>query len=116
MARQRLWEAEGKQLARRRESRGYTQASLAEAVGVDSRTVGYWEAGETRPRPANRKRLGELLRLPLPSWQDDVRTAYALKGSEQATSISGPTDRRAADVPLQQRNVPEPPVEALDAG
>jgi hypothetical protein len=60
--------------------------------------------------------LGELLRLPLPSWQDDDRTAYALKGSEQATSISGPTDRRAADVPLQQRNVPEPPVEALDAG
>ncbi len=38
-----------------------TQQELADALGVNYRIVGKWETGEARPRPANLRRLAEVL-------------------------------------------------------
>src|SRR5437588_3105183 len=37
--------------------RGWTQITVAEAVGVDAKTVGRWERGETAPYPYFREQL-----------------------------------------------------------
>lgn len=46
----------GKRVKRARERAGLTQRQLAEAVGVDRKTVGNWEAGLSSPRSS----LGRL--------------------------------------------------------
>ncbi|GAA2982703.1 helix-turn-helix transcriptional regulator [Actinokineospora diospyrosa] len=48
-------------LARLRKASGYTQESLAEALGVDRTTVSTWEAGSHEPSPHLRPGLGSLL-------------------------------------------------------
>jgi len=32
---------------------GYTQAALAEIVGLHPRTIGFWELGKSRPNPGD---------------------------------------------------------------
>jgi transposase len=55
--------------------RGWTQATVAEAVGVNAKTVGRWERGETVPYPYFREQLcflfektPQLLGLTLPRF------------------------------------------------
>ena len=55
--------------------RGWTQATVAEAVGVDAKTVGRWERGVTVPYPYFREQLcflfektPQLLGLTLPRF------------------------------------------------
>jgi transcriptional regulator with XRE-family HTH domain len=43
---------------------GWTQAKVAEAVGVDAKTVGRWERGKALPYPYYREQLCSSL------WQD----------------------------------------------
>ena len=43
-----------------RESRGWSQAELAEEVGTDQKVVSRWERGTSHPSPYFRKRLIEL--------------------------------------------------------
>jgi DNA-binding XRE family transcriptional regulator len=38
------------ELARTRRASGFTQETLAEALDVDVKTVGNWEAGKTEPQ------------------------------------------------------------------
>jgi transcriptional regulator with XRE-family HTH domain len=47
-------------LKRARESRGWSQADVAAAVGTDEKSVGRWERGEHNPTPYYRKKLCEL--------------------------------------------------------
>lgn len=47
-----------------RERRGCTIASLAEALGVTSKTVARWESRETRPSPENVSKIAEILSFP----------------------------------------------------
>lgn len=49
----------GAEIRAARERRGWTQAELASAVGVGSRTVGAWERGETVPK----NRMGKLRQI-----------------------------------------------------
>lgn len=46
-----------------RRAQGFTQESLAEAVGVDRSTVARWEAGETEPQAHQRRKLCRLFNL-----------------------------------------------------
>lgn len=48
-------------LAALRRRAGYTQATLADAMGVTQNTVSRWELGDMQPSPANLVRLRELL-------------------------------------------------------
>ncbi len=50
-------------LVRRRRALGFTQESLAEALGVERSTVRRWESGESAPIPFLRPRLARLLRV-----------------------------------------------------
>ena len=59
-------------IKRLREAKGWTQAQLAERVGVGKRTVGNWERGETVPK----NRLGMLRELFSDQGDDDpIRAA-----------------------------------------
>ncbi|MEU0465389.1 helix-turn-helix transcriptional regulator [Amycolatopsis sp. NPDC006131] len=51
--------------AARRELMGYTQESLAAAVGVEFSTVGRWERGDLTPQPYRRPRIAKALGLTL---------------------------------------------------
>ena len=64
-------------LAERRRALGYSQEGLAHALGVDRRTIGRWEARETKPQPPLRPQLAELLHL-------DLDELDALVGQPQA--------------------------------
>ncbi|MDF2257317.1 helix-turn-helix transcriptional regulator [Streptantibioticus ferralitis] len=50
-------------LVRRRRALGFTQESLAEALGVERSTVRRWESGESATIPFLRPRLARLLRV-----------------------------------------------------
>ncbi|MGW5721414.1 helix-turn-helix domain-containing protein [Amycolatopsis sp. NPDC003865] len=51
--------------AARREAMGFTQESLAAAVGVEFSTVGRWERGALTPQPWRRPRIATALEVPL---------------------------------------------------
>lgn len=50
-----------KNLRRYRREKGYTQAELAKALGVDQSAVCRWERGELKPAPSKLCKLIELL-------------------------------------------------------
>ncbi|BBC35149.1 hypothetical protein SGFS_064430 [Streptomyces graminofaciens] len=52
-------------LAERRRALGLTQEGFAFAVGVDRRTVGRWERGESKPQPPQRPKVAEVLQMDL---------------------------------------------------
>lgn len=49
-------------IKQQRESIGWTQAQLAEHLGVSPRTIQNWEAGETMPSAAQLNTINELAR------------------------------------------------------
>ncbi len=50
-------------LERELKLQGITYRTLAEEIGVQTQTVGYWARGETKPDPEMRKRVSEILRV-----------------------------------------------------
>ncbi|MFE9024571.1 helix-turn-helix transcriptional regulator [Streptomyces sp. NPDC007808] len=52
-------------LAKRRKALGYTQEGFAFAVGVDRRTAGRWERGQSQPQPPQRPKVAEVLKMDL---------------------------------------------------
>lgn len=72
------------ELARVRKAAGYSQESLAEAMGVDRSTVVRWDAGTTEPFPYQQPKLARLLGV------DTVTLRTLLYPSEIA--VSAPTD------------------------
>ena len=50
-------------IAKARDEMGFTQAELAEAVGVTTRTIQNWEAGVSTPKPPQVKAIERLLRI-----------------------------------------------------
>jgi len=47
-------------LRNEREQRSWTQAEVAEKIGVDVKTVGRWESGERFPMPLHRRSLATI--------------------------------------------------------
>jgi len=46
-----------------REKLGFSQAELAQAIGVTGRTIQNWEAGVSAPKPPQVKAIERLLRI-----------------------------------------------------
>ena len=44
---------------------GYTQAEVAEKLGVSESTIIHWETGYTSPNMENSQKLSELYKMPL---------------------------------------------------
>lgn len=76
-------------LAKRRRTRGFTQESLATALGADRSTVARWERGQCDPQPYHRSKLCELLQIS-PDELDELLTIDAAGIQRHAS----PTQRR----------------------
>ena len=64
-----------------REKLGFSQAELAEAVGVTTRTIQNWEAGISSPKPPQVKAIERLLKiLPPPTEAERPDTVSRLIG------------------------------------
>ena len=50
-------------IAKARDEIGFTQAELADAVGVTTHTIQNWEAGVSAPKPPQVKAIERLLRI-----------------------------------------------------
>jgi DNA-binding XRE family transcriptional regulator len=81
-----------RRFAQYRRSVGFTQESLAEALGVERSTVVRWEAGQNEPQPWMRPKIAQALRISIEqltdllagtnSYEPDtVGTHEVLKGS-----------------------------------
>ena len=107
-----------KGLARARKEAGYTQESLAEALGIDWRSVRRWEAGTHDPQPHRRARLAKLLNcdlrqldvlldnsVPVPAIEveiDDFRTADEIAAMELSRRVTATDIGNATLVQLDE--------------
>jgi len=46
-----------------REQLGFSQAELAQVIGVTGRTIQNWEAGISKPRPKQEETINKLLKI-----------------------------------------------------
>ncbi|WP_214318598.1 helix-turn-helix transcriptional regulator [Nonomuraea sediminis] len=76
-------------LTQRRKTLGFSQESLAHAVGVERSTVVRWESGETEPRPWHRPTIAAVLQLTLAEL-DDVLTSSAMDEERLAFTLQNP--------------------------
>ena len=62
-----------------RDEIGFSQAELADAVGVSTRTIQNWEAGVSAPKPQQAKAIERMLRiLPPPAEAKEPDTISRL--------------------------------------
>jgi transcriptional regulator with XRE-family HTH domain len=61
-----------------REGIGFSQAELADAVGVTTRTIQNWEAGISSPKPPQVKAIERLLRILPPAETKEPDTVSRL--------------------------------------
>jgi len=98
---ERTLEGFGARLSAIRQSRGKTQAELAEAVGVSRRVIAYYEQDEAQPpgamlvdlAKALRVSADQLLGLKAPKETTSPRTARLIKRLEKVAQLP-PTDQR----------------------
>ncbi len=64
-----------------RQRRMLTQVELAEKLGVRYQTVGTWEMGTARPRPAMMRKLCEVLSV-------NADELFAALGAEEAKTLA----------------------------
>ena len=62
-------------LAEMRERKGWSQAELAEALGVTQSAVGNWESGIRTPRPQTLRRMAALFGVTIDYILGDERDA-----------------------------------------
>jgi transcriptional regulator with XRE-family HTH domain len=70
-----------------------TQARLAKESGIKSPVIGHWARGETRPSPANLKRIAPALGVP---YEELMRMCGYLSGESTATSVHSELEMRLA--------------------
>jgi transcriptional regulator with XRE-family HTH domain len=75
-----------RRLVQRRKAVGFTQESLAHALGVERTTVARWESGHNEPHPWIRPKIAAALRIPLDELDDLLAGTDAESGTEVATS------------------------------
>lgn len=114
-------------LAGLRTSRGYTQESLAEAVGASQGSVKRWERGKTIPQPWLRQPLAEALQVSLADLDRCLgtsstgpalakeKTHSTSEGSEGSTVWDEPADVWRRVRQLEQTTVGQPELELFAA-
>ncbi|ADI08699.1 hypothetical protein SBI_05579 [Streptomyces bingchenggensis BCW-1] len=75
-------------LAERRKVLGYSQETLAQALGVDRTTVGRWECGKSEPQPPLRPKLAEILQVDLADLDSLLGRSHALPQEAAGSSPS----------------------------
>ncbi|MGH3647401.1 MAG: helix-turn-helix domain-containing protein [Micromonosporaceae bacterium] len=95
-------------LAAARRRAGFSQESLAEAVGVDRSTVVRWEAGETDPQPFTRSKLARALGLTASQLSELLSEAEA-KALPMGSLAMNPEEQTTAEIETL------PPLSAGDA-
>lgn len=95
----------GSRLREARKKAGLTQQQLADAVGVDRKSIGNYETGATQPTSANVQRLADAVNVSL-QWvtstsgvgaSDPIRPGYATEAQRRAEA--GRPDPRDAPKP-----------------
>ncbi|MFT2015781.1 helix-turn-helix domain-containing protein [Streptomyces sp. 796.1] len=92
----------GKELARRREAKGFTQESFGERLFVSAKLVSHWESGRRRPRETDAMRIDEVLEtdgfffrmrrdLVESRFADHFKAAAELEGLARTLSFHGST-------------------------
>ena len=77
---------------------GWTQAQLADALGVKQQAVSKWLSGTTRPKPATLEQLGSMLGLDigelfrLAGYLEIVPTANGRRQPAAASGLSIPSN------------------------
>lgn len=74
----------GANLAAKRKNRNWTQAELAERVGVDTETISRFERGATLPSLSTLERLAQTMRTPL----IELLTESSIHSDDQAVTLS----------------------------
>nr|WP_239396684.1 helix-turn-helix transcriptional regulator [Frankia sp. CiP3] len=74
-------------LAQRRKAVGYSQAKLAEVLGVERTTVVRWESAETEPQPWTRPKLARALKVTAEELQDLLHDIVIVQ-AEQSERMS----------------------------
>ncbi|MGX1758953.1 helix-turn-helix transcriptional regulator [Streptomyces lydicus] len=69
------------ELVRRRRALGFTQESLAEALGVERSTARRWESGDSSPLPFQRPRVARLLQVGAEELEDLLTVTPATTSS-----------------------------------
>ncbi|GES33099.1 helix-turn-helix domain-containing protein [Streptomyces angustmyceticus] len=85
-------------LVRCRRALGFTQETLAEALGVERSTVRRWESGDSSPLPFQRPRLARLLQVGTKELEDLLTVAPAT--TSRSTERVGYALRRPSGVDL----------------
>lgn len=67
----------GENIQAQREARGWTQARLAEELGVTRAAVSYWESGDRAPTDAHKLEIARVFRIA-------ARTLFPLVVTEPA--------------------------------
>ena len=117
-------------LKQARKENGYSQANLAEALGVDIKTVGNWERGKTLPDIEQLWKCAKALHTDpndLLGWYEehpeDRPTAPAGAEGELITCYRQSTEKRRSKIletardqaELSQAQTPTPEIEGLEA-
>ena len=72
-----------------RKKNGYTQAELAEKLGVSRQSISNWELGTIVPSTSRLKKISELYSVPLETLLRDDVAGEQKKDDENATNIEG---------------------------
>lgn len=70
-----------------RKKNGYTQAELAEKLGVSRQSISNWELGTIVPSTSRLKKISELYSVPLETLLRDDVSGEQKKDDENATNI-----------------------------
>ena len=84
---------EAEQIARARESAGFTRTRAADLLGVAPRTLARWESGSQTPSPASRAALRALF-APY-DGSDEAAMAEALRLARLAAAVGETPDRKS---------------------
>jgi transcriptional regulator with XRE-family HTH domain len=93
-------------LAQRRKTLGYSQEQLAEHLGVDRSTVVRWEAGETEPRPWQRRKIADVLDVS-PERLEELLTEPDTAADDRLSRASDAEAERDANLRREWQNVGE---------